>query len=134
MKADHNSNGYIANSKKTVSNGSKILKWKQTTTSILILPGILLLFPMVQRYLNESRPQLTIINSLSVFTVSNGSKILKWKQTTTLMRIWQNSTSLFPMVQRYLNESRPQLSATRYNLYDTVSNGSKILKWKQTTT
>mgnify|MGYP006980393972 CR=1 FL=1 len=36
--------------------------------------------------------------------------------------------TLFPMVQRYLNESRPQHSAAGYDKEATVSNGSKILK------
>ena len=94
------------------------------------------------------------------YVVPNGSKILKWKQITTIGFYLFYSTWLFPMVQRYQNESKSQLY--RYPLppvtscsqwfKDTkmkanhnyrchykyrqlvVPNGSKILKWKQITT
>ena len=49
-------------------------------------------------------------------TVSNGSKILKWKQTTTQYQYNNQMAELFPMVQRYLNESRPQHEGGAYKL------------------
>ena len=57
MKADHNEKVDVNYKALTVSNGSKILKWKQTTTNMKQVMGGEVLFPMVQRYLNESRPQ-----------------------------------------------------------------------------
>ena len=82
MKADHNARWYNRETEK--------------------------LFPMVQRYLNESRPQPGFSSAYDLITVSNGSKILKWKQTTTDYANLYLYGLLFPMVQRYLNESRPQ--------------------------
>ena len=134
MKADHNYKSQTTNQPNTVSNGSKILKWKQTTTVVYLSVNLAELFPMVQRYLNESRPQHTFRRNHRYRTVSNGSKILKWKQTTTIHERGNLQILLFPMVQRYLNESRPQLRSFLCGSLLTVSNGSKILKWKQTTT
>ena len=37
----------------------------------------------------------------SSYTVSNGSKILKWKQITTAENLESQAQELFPMVQRY---------------------------------
>ena len=108
MKADHNLKWVLQVPLFTVSNGSKILKWKQTTTKEKLSKADEGLFPMVQRYLNESRPQ----------------------HLGYIKKEW----ALFPMVQRYLNESRPQLLCRCFRWWGTVSNGSKILKWKQTTT
>ena len=61
MKADHNDGTNGADGINTVSNGSKILKWKQTTTEATEDTSGRGLFPMVQRYLNESRPQLHVL-------------------------------------------------------------------------
>ena len=50
MKANHNEQGSGLIPNVAVSNGSKILKWKQITTKIGQWWVMWLLFPMVQRY------------------------------------------------------------------------------------
>ena len=58
MKANHNYDMSWLELGAVVSNGSKILKWKQITTNGAVSPS-------------------------NTWVVSNGSKILKWKQITT---------------------------------------------------
>ena len=58
MKANHNLPSYQTFCVRVVSNGSKILKWKQITTE-------------------------EAFGRNAALVVSNGSKILKWKQITT---------------------------------------------------
>ena len=50
MKANHNEIEVYSIDEATVSYGSKILKWKQITTTLLSSSGCATLFPMVQRY------------------------------------------------------------------------------------
>ena len=50
MKANHNRQAVNESKIEAVSNGSKILKWKQITTKKWQLYTRLKLFPMVQRY------------------------------------------------------------------------------------
>ena len=50
LKANHNLVGLVMGDVVVVSNGSKILIWKQITTRIMIYHSTFKLFPMVQRY------------------------------------------------------------------------------------
>ena len=49
----------------------------------------------------KANHNLSDINDAEEITVSNGSKILKWKQITTAEKAVSLSKELFPMVQRY---------------------------------
>ena len=76
MKANHNYEVAHKQRNSVVSNGSKILKWKQITT-------------------------IGYPSKTAHWVVSNGSKILKWKQITTSGQPYIEEVELFLMVQRY---------------------------------
>ena len=101
MKANHNGIDTNDMRNETVSYGSKILKWKQITTSDKVHRlhcHCFLWFKDTKMKANHN-PQVSTNHSIS--TVSYGSKILKWKQITTYSAIGQFGDILFPMVQRY---------------------------------
>ena len=109
LKANHNGSAPVHRPILVVSNGSKILNWKQITTLVVIsncVASCVQWFKDTKLKANHNDPW-TYIRVLSV--VSNGSKILNWKQITTI----KGNLLQFPPV---------------------VSNGSKILNWKQITT
>ena len=152
MKANHNYFLWFVISSLAVSNGSKILKWKQITTTVPSLSTISCCFQWfkdtkmkanhnkggLQGYALSSCFQwfkdtkmkanhnITGRHNDQTAAVSNGSKILKWKQITTEISMaaidpscfqWFKDTkmkanhngfdfhklsfALFPMVQRY---------------------------------
>ena len=152
MRANHNALFDMPYTSSAVSNGSKILKWEQITTHNRNSASQIQLFPMVQRYrkweqITTGRPPYCISGGCFQWfkdtkmranhnyppkytflqnAVSNGSKILKWEQITTIfldypiligcfqwfkdtkMRANHNGVVttipvllLFPMVQRY---------------------------------
>ena len=101
MKANHNPLLILLFFVLTVSCGSKILKWKQITTwklSITSFNDCFLWFKDTKMKANHNglrNFQFTFV------TVSCGSKILKWKQITTVLLCLVNLIELFPVVQRY---------------------------------
>ncbi len=101
MKANHNAKRLSKMEFITVSCGSKILKWKQITTSITAGKtywNCFLWFKDTKMKANHN--QSTVLHA-STRTVSCGSKILKWKQITTYTLLSVLSILLFPVVQRY---------------------------------
>ena len=101
MKANHNYPTYAYQWFPTVSYGSKILKWKQittTSTSITSVGDCFLWFKDTKMKANHNG---YCVPTPGVTTVSYGSKILKWKQITTVLDDPQQIDWLFPMVQRY---------------------------------
>ena len=101
LKANHNYVHFDIRWVMVVSNGSKILIWKQiTTTTVLIFShfGCFQWFKDTNLKANHNKTDL-IHTDTSV--VSNGSKILIWKQITTAHRVVLLVFVLFPMVQRY---------------------------------
>ena len=108
MKANHNSYPHLTITWSAVSNGSKIRKWKQITTLCSWCLFFCELFPTVQRYENESKSQHAMADAIIKLAVSNGSKIRKWKQITTVRLNTVSVPALFPTVQRYENESKSQ--------------------------
>ena len=72
--------------------------------------------------------------NLSIKVVSSGSKILKWKQITTRMRICICSMSCF----QWFKDTKMKANHNKWWVCldhpAVVSSGSKILKWKQITT
>ena len=133
MKAIHNYSVLIQLNVLTVSDVSKIWKWKQFTTYPIVKIPAGQLFLMFQRYENESNSQHIIDSRAHFSTVSDVSKIWKWKQFTTwrtiidkikncfwcfkdmkmkaihnsrLLMLW--ISLLFLIFQRYKNESNSQ--------------------------
>ena len=134
MKANHNTLYISEPKKRTVSYGSKILKWKQITTFLYWICKDLdcfLWFKDTKMKANHNNASL--VQQIMV-TVSYGSKILKWKQITTfsnLLKVLENCFLWFKDTKMKANHN-----FTEYLLFNviTVSYGSKILKWKQITT
>ena len=160
MKANHNQKLYDPETGKTVSNGSKILKWKQITTrpyTYILCRNCFQWFKDTKMKANHNR---YLIFETLLETVSNGSKILKWKQITTFRlelfpfvdcfqwfkdtkmkanhNLWpvnaQNAIDCFQWFKDTKMKANHNLLLDITTSYWTVSNGSKILKWKQITT
>ena len=134
MKANHNNWLRVYNGLYTVSNGSKILKWKQITTQPPMDKrgqDCFQWFKDTKMKANHNRNK--VLNSMGV-TVSNGSKILKWKQITTVQAFGCNGLHCF----QWFKDTKMKANHNKRELesygFETVSNGSKILKWKQITT
>ena len=101
LKANHNMPVRFLYFGLVVSNGSKILIWKQITTSNSSLTCVRSCFQWFKdTNLKANHNVMNIIN-ISLSVVSNGSKILIWKQITTASVDWSRAAELFPMVQRY---------------------------------
>ena len=103
MKANHNTKSTWVCPKGAVSNGSKILKWKQITTKEMGLHTWCGCFQWFKDTKMKANHNWKLQAKYFVFAVSNGSKILKWKQITTYELLTYRQTELFPMVQRYRN-------------------------------
>ena len=143
-----------------VSNGSKILIWKQITTKIKTLICKNSCFQWFKdTNLKANHNQIKKYN-LKVWVVSNGSKILIWKQITTLYRVgfwpvgcfqWFKDTNLKANHNPLTGSGSQAMSCFQWfkdtnlkanhncitdvsALILVVSNGSKILIWKQITT
>ena len=134
LKANHNpwfSLYYIYN---VVSNGSKILIWKQITTQSVTRRRAICCFQWFKDTNLKANHNLVSTILTDHLVVSNGSKILIWKQITTFLpRVlfvlscfqWFKDTNLKANHNSYTDEVRKK---------SVVSNGSKILIWKQITT
>ena len=134
MKANHNQTDQHRNSFLTVSYGSKILKWKQITTSAqwhLSRRNCFLWFKDTKMKANHNKCEDDRETS---YTVSYGSKILKWKQITTPRRGLMLLVNCFLWFKDTKMKANHNWTDTGYTLPITVSYGSKILKWKQITT
>ena len=134
MKANHNCKRCKYSLVCTVSNGSKILKWKQITTRCLNQTWYYHCFQWfkdTKMKANHNHGPLVIIADI---TVSNGSKILKWKQITTPILIAHCLAYCFQWFKdTKMKANHNSFNSNCFGLL-TVSNGSKILKWKQITT
>ena len=134
LKANHNADFEEYTDAVVVSNGSKILIWKQITTdfqNMLLDEGCFQWFKDTNLKANHN----TIRDkSTAAKVVSNGSKILIWKQITTLLgysRFWEGCFQWFKDTNLKANHNGAFLIACNESV---VSNGSKILIWKQITT
>ena len=118
----------------TVSNGSKILIWKQITTYLTEHIAISDCFQWFKdTNLKANHNVIANFKSTSA-TVSNGSKILIWKQITTQTMVFALTTYCFQWFKD-TNLKANHNNSTSSGQFDwTVSNGSKILIWKQITT
>ena len=117
-----------------VSNGSKILIWKQITTKkclYLLKIGCFQWFKDTNLKANHNRQ---CHDKSWKFVVSNGSKILIWKQITTLSWVLSSTKCCFQWFKDTnlkANHNEVEMDCIEH---EVVSNGSKILIWKQITT
>ena len=117
-----------------MSNGSKILNWKQITT---YLQNIYLRQSCVQWFKDtklKANHNFFISCSYTGFVVSNGSKILNWKQITTFSQSSNSSCSCVQWFKDTKLKANHNGMISSKTLQPVVSNGSKILNWKQITT
>ena len=84
-----------------VSNGSKILIWKQITTMWLRKKRLTSCFQWFKDTNLKANHNWVRLCRKESEVVSNGSKILIWKQITTCCDDGVHDVLLFPMVQRY---------------------------------
>ena len=138
---------------------TKILIWKQFTTRLQRLRHLNWLFSILQRYSFESNSQQFILRYVGVSVVFYLTKILIWKQFTTLCRhcvatvccflsykdthlkaihnsniVSHITFLLFSILQRYSFESNSQPSKEFNQISKVVFYLTKILIWKQFTT
>ena len=134
LKANHNMWRYVMMSYSVVSNGSKILIWKQITTARVSISLPFCCFQWFKDTNLKANHNWLLYYPRSVDVVSNGSKILIWKQITTAASFTLLSSSCF----QWFKDTNLKANHNNQSLYvppDTVvSNGSKILIWKQITT
>ena len=134
LKANHNILEIDAITYQVVSNGSKILIWKQITTHrnrLTVWAGCFQWFKDTNLKANHNKFSLSLkLRSV----VSNGSKILIWKQITTYLKVWHKKRSCFQWFKDTNLKANHNLSDTANIQRFVVSNGSKILIWKQITT
>ena len=134
MKANHNRINEVLNTSPAVSNGSKILKWKQITTNLNIAISYCCCFQWFKDTKMKANHNRNFLLRSHNCAVSNGSKILKWKQITTRIGTDKNGDGCF----QWFKDTKMKANHNPYwsdnLLVEAVSNGSKILKWKQITT
>ena len=117
-----------------VFNGSKILIWKQITTTldgVVSNTGCIQWLKDTNLKANHNDATLDVDNDIAVF---NGSKILIWKQITTRgsLILWQNRCIQWLKDTNLKANHNMLILILRKNR--AVFNGSKILIWKQITT
>ena len=134
MKANHNRYIALQLFHYTVSYGSKILKWKQITTVMKFLTISTYCFLWFKDTKMKANHNQCFGWSYQRTTVSYGSKILKWKQITTMMALVYCITYCFLWFKDTKMKANHNCNDARKSSGRTVSYGSKILKWKQITT
>ena len=134
LKANHNNLTSDFRISRAVSNGSKILIWKQITTYTLKLDTYLSCFQWIKdTNLKANHNNLTSDFRISR-AVSNGSKILIWKQITTYTLKLDTYLSCFQWIKDTNLKANHNMLSLKWLNFLAVSNGSKILIWKQITT
>ena len=134
MKANHNTIQEGNYRTLTVSYGSKILKWKQITTLHVTIRYTNHCFLWFKDTKMKANHNLVSIVVKAFTTVSYGSKILKWKQITTVKRIGFRRQDCFLWFKDTKMKANHNIATGGSVGSVTVSYGSKILKWKQITT
>ena len=134
LKANHNNKERDGGQGKAVSNGSKILIWKQITTDLIYFSSRYRCFQWIKDTNLKANHNCSALRQHSYYAVSNGSKILIWKQITTYRNIYRFLYRCFQWIKdTNLKANHNGLHPT-WQKTDAVSNGSKILIWKQITT
>ena len=120
--------------KYVVSNGSKILIWKQITTRSQWRNNQIGCFQWFKDTNLKANHNLHLFHSFLVLVVSNGSKILIWKQITTPSALRCQRKRCFQWFKDTNLKANHNLLVSHLVKHGVVSNGSKILIWKQITT
>ena len=134
LKANHNSISLSASVEKVVSNGSKILIWKQITTykrAVRLQDGCFQWFKDTNLKANHNQIEVFLYGD---WVVSNGSKILIWKQITTISMKIPGKFRCFQWFKDTNLKANHNICISCDYINIVVSNGSKILIWKQITT
>ena len=84
-----------------VFNGSKILIWKQITTTDASGLSVVCCIQWFKDTNLKANHNCMMLNLLVIVAVFNGSKILIWKQITTFFHSSKYLELLYSMVQRY---------------------------------
>ena len=134
LKANHNHQPIAEEQPVVVSNGSKILIWKQITTSIRLERFNKCCFQWFKDTNLKANHNFIFIKDLWGQVVSNGSKILIWKQITTYTYLWQWTYCCFQWFKDTNLKANHNGFHAGHKVTKVVSNGSKILIWKQITT
>ena len=134
LKANHNIGCRLLLRCRVVSNGSKILIWKQITTSLPAFEVINSCFQWVKDTNLKANHNIYKEVIFKIGVVSNGSKILIWKQITTAGTSYMYGYSCFQWVKDTNLKANHNWYITELLTEFVVSNGSKILIWKQITT
>ena len=134
MKANHNVCTTIGATQPAVSNGSKILKWKQITTRLSSWGRQACCFQWFKDTKMKANHNQPSPLSTRKPAVSNGSKILKWKQITTPNNVCTRVFRCFQWFKDTKMKANHNQKGCKFDSMLAVSNGSKILKWKQITT
>ena len=134
LKANHNYVCYNVNRSRVVSNGSKILIWKQITTVVVRKTLIFCCFQWFKDTNLKANHNAGTHDVLAISVVSNGSKILIWKQITTITIMYSFSSCCFQWFKDTNLKANHNACFFGFFLRPVVSNGSKILIWKQITT
>ena len=134
LKANHNCRFNYFPDKIVVSNGSKILIWKQITTIMSMFLWWIGCFQWFKdTNLKANHNKIQSRNRLHT-VVSNGSKILIWKQITTPLTAPPAPWCCFQWFKDTNLKANHNILTILKLLSLVVSNGSKILIWKQITT
>ena len=117
-----------------VSNGSKILIWKQITTVVMSAKLIRSCFQWFKDTNLKANHNDIESAPICLAVVSNGSKILIWKQITTTLPSVQLMLRCFQWFKDTNLKANHNRTFGKHSRNEVVSNGSKILIWKQITT
>ena len=134
LKANHNNVTVEIPPVLVVSNGSKILIWKQITTYEEAEDLSTCCFQWFKDTNLKANHNTVLLLSSFPRVVSNGSKILIWKQITTGASPGYLNKSCFQWFKDTNLKANHNSSETVVFSSVVVSNGSKILIWKQITT
>ena len=134
LKANHNRLVGPSFKASVVSNGSKILIWKQITTSAPLLYRSCRCFQWFKDTNLKANHNTVKLRNMFLLVVSNGSKILIWKQITTWQIAIPGNKCCFQWFKDTNLKANHNNSAKKNRTLRVVSNGSKILIWKQITT
>ena len=134
LKANHNYMRNLCPVTMAVSNGSKILIWKQITTSNCWDRSSDGCFQWFKDTNLKANHNVRLKYGCRVEAVSNGSKILIWKQITTSSICFCWFSSCFQWFKDTNLKANHNTGPDLQLMTTAVSNGSKILIWKQITT
>ena len=101
LKANHNLYWIVYFRWMAVFNGSKILIWKQITTTDASGLSVVCCIQWFKDTNLKANHNCMMLNLLVIVAVFNGSKILIWKQITTGLITFPVLVMLYSMVQRY---------------------------------